>query len=124
MTSPLDGSLARTIGKAMSGLFLDAVLERDTPGTGPAWDPGMPATASYPCKAINEDWGAFTRRGGLVSASDRKVLVLATSLAVSPQSADRITIQGVTLTVVGESDGAPAVSTDPATAVWTLRCRA
>lgn len=123
MTSPLSGSLARTIGKAFNGLFLDATLTRAGITTGDAWNPTAGATTAYPCKAINDEWGSFDRANGLVASSDRKVLILATSLAVTPQAGDQITIQGVTLTVVSDGEGRPAVSTDPASAVWTLRCR-
>ena len=123
MTSPLSGALAKTIGKAMSGIFLDATLTRDGSPTGPPYDPTPGAPTDYPCKAIVDEWDAYYRQGGLVSKTDRKVLVLASTLAVAPLSGDRITIEGLTLTVVPNGSGQPAVSTDPATAVWTLRAR-
>lgn len=122
MTSPLEGSLARTIGKAMSALFLPATLTRTTPsGTGDPWNPDPPTNVTYSCRAIEEEWGMSQLAGGLVLANERKVLVLASTLAVEPAPGDRITVRGHTLTIVPQGAGVPAVSTDPAKAVWVLR---
>ncbi len=127
MVSPLSGSLAKTIGKAMAGIFLDAVLIRDVvsdPDPVTPWVPGSNTPVNYPCKAIHEDWSSSYLAGGLVNAGDRKVLVLASTLAVEPAPGDRITIRGETFTVVPQGSGQPAVSTDPARATWTLRATA
>lgn len=124
MTSILD-SLPNIIAGALSDTFRDAILTRDGAATGPIYDPTPGGAISYPCKAINDEWSAFYRQGGLVGATDRKVLILASTLATKPQAGDRIEIlvDGVTLTVVPEGSGQPAVSADPATAVWTIRAR-
>lgn len=125
MTSLLQGSLAKTIGSALSSTFLDATLTRLIPAVSPdPADPQPPTQTTFPCKAINDAWGAYYRTGGLVGASDRQVLILASTLATVPQSGDRITIDGATLTIVGSGQGQPAVSTDPAKAVWTIRASA
>jgi hypothetical protein len=52
----------------------------------------------------------------LVDAKDRKVLILAASLEVTPEPGDRITIQNITFVIQN-------VSTDPATAVGECRGR-
>ncbi len=106
MTSPLAGNLALTIGKAMGSLFLPATLTR--------------GTTTYPCKAIYDQWGTGSGPGGAVTNPDVKALVLAQSLAVQPASGDVVSLQGSTFVVVSNSDTKPAVSTDPARAVWTL----
>lgn len=115
MTSPLAGSLARTIGAGFNTLFLPAVLVRDVPQVGgdPA-DPLPPIPANFPCKAIVEGYSDYFKANNLVNASDRKVLILATSVGVRPKPDDRITIAGITFTLQD-------VSTDPAEAVWTCR---
>ncbi len=127
MTSPLVSSLARTIGSAMSGLFLVATLQRDAEGSGSPganpWDPAEPQSTTYACMAIHEEWGTSYLAGGLVHAGDVKVLVLASTLAIEPKPGDRITIRGQTFTVVPAGSGQPPVSTDPAKAVWVLRAR-
>src|SRR5665213_931211 len=101
MTSPLLGSLAKTIGKAMAGLFLDATLTRDVQEVGPdPADPPPPTQVHYTCKAIEQEYSSGVRGQGLVASNDIEVLILADSLAVEPQSLDRITIRGKTLTIV------------------------
>ncbi len=125
MSSPLLGSLAKQINAGMKGLFLDAVLSRVAPGSGPSYDPGQGAEADYPCKAIFDSWSAGSIAGGLVASNDRKVLILAQSLpaGVAPMEGDRIALRGLTLRIVTEGGSLPAVSTDPAEAVWTVRAR-
>lgn len=117
MTSPLEGSLARTIGSAFKTLFLDAELVRDVPVISPdPADPLPPTAARYGCKAIVEGYSDYYKTNGLVDAKDRKVLILATSLGVRPEPGDRVTIRGITFSLQD-------VSTDPAEAVWTCRGR-
>jgi hypothetical protein len=125
MTSPLLGSLAATIGSAMSSLFLDATLTRDVPGTivDPA-DPPLPTQITYSCKAIEQEYSAGLRGQGLVGATDIQVLILASTITVEPQPLDRITIRGKTVTIVPMSAaGMKAVQSDPAKATWSCRCR-
>lgn len=125
MTSPLLGSLAATIGSAMSSLFLDATLTRDVPGTiVDAADPPLPTQVEYTCKAIEENYSAGLRGQGLVGANDIQVLILASTLDVDPQPLDRITIRGRTVTIVPmNTAGMKAVQSDPARATWSCRCR-
>lgn len=121
MTSPLEGALAAKIGKAFGkSLFYDAVLTRETPGTpnpSTPWIPGVPVTATYPCKAIVDTYSDFAVANSLVDAQDRKVLILSASLSVRPTDLDKVTIRGTVYRVV-------SVDTDPAEAVWECRCSA
>jgi len=107
----------------MSPIFLDATLTRDVPGraTDPA-DPPLPTSVAYPCKAIEDTYGVTLQAAGLVNGTDVKVLILAATLAVEPQPLDRITIRGVTRTIVPlGTSGVPAVTSDPARATWECR---
>ena len=106
MTSPLAGSLARTIGKALAPVFLPATLTRG--GT------------LYPCRGIYEQWGKGSGPGGALTNPDVKALLLANSLAVEPNVGDVVTLQGSTFVVVSNVDTKQAVSTDPARATWSL----
>lgn len=117
MTSPLSGSLAKTVGSAFNSLFLDAVLARDVKqiGSNPI-DPSPPVVTTFNCKAIVEAYSDKFRSEGLVEQNDRKVLILATSLATRPLAKDRVTIRGITFQVID-------VSTDPAEAVWSVQGR-
>ena len=122
-TSPLLGSMAISIGKGLAGLFYPAVYEVDGPTTGAPHDPIPGAATQYPCLIIEEDFGSYEVQGGLVKGTDRKVMILATSIAVEPVNEGRITTRGRVLTIYSDGEGKPAVSTDPARAVWTVRCR-
>jgi hypothetical protein len=117
MTSPLQGALAAQIYKGMKGLFLDATYTVDVPGTitDPA-DPPAPTPTDYACKGIVEKYSDYFRANSLVDAKDRKVLILAGSLAVKPVPNARVTIGGVTFAII-------KVDTDPATAVWEIQGR-
>lgn len=120
MSSPLDGSLAATIGKSFNKLFLDATLERDVPQDSPAPEPGNPPvtiTVQYACKGITEEFSDFYKLQSLVQANERKILILAASLSTEPKAGDRVTIRGAKYTVV-------SVGTDPAKATWELRATA
>ncbi len=124
MVSPLSGSLAATIGQAMAFLFIDATLTRDVAGTvvDPA-DPPAPTEVEYSCKVIRDTYGTNYRAAGLVNDRDVKIIILQTSLAVAPQSGDRIDIDGMggPWTIVPAGSGQPAVSADPANATWEVR---
>ena len=124
MTTFLSGSLAKTIGSAFNGIFLDAVLTRNVPNSGgSAYDPAATTPVNYPCKAIFTQWGAYYEASGLVKGSDRKILILATSIAVQPDTGDIVTIDGVSLVIYSEGEGKAAVTTDAAKALWTARAR-
>jgi hypothetical protein len=131
VVSPLSGSLARTIGKAMSGLFLDATLTRDVASSNSpdidSFDPPAPTQVTYSCKAVRDTYAVGLIAGGLVQATDVKIIILQTSLQVTPQSGDRLTItgQGGPWSIVPEnSSGQAAVSADPANATWECRAKA
>ena len=112
-----------TISDALSDTFRDAVLTRLGAPTGAAYDPTPGAPTTYTCKAIHDTWSAYYRASGLVEANDQRILVLATTLATTPQLGDTIALEGMTLRVVSDGGGQPGVSSDPAFAVWVLRCR-
>ena len=121
----LDGDfLANVFADAFAWAYADAIYTADVPsGAGATYDPDLGTPVNYPCKAQRDEWSSYDRQGGLVSAVDWKVMVLRKTLAVEPREGGRITIGGVTLTIVSDGGGQPAVSSDPAGAAWILRCR-
>lgn len=124
MTSPLLGSLAKTIGSAFKGLFLDATLSRSVASAGPnEWTPGTVTTTNYACKAIHDTWSTMAISSGLVSSEDVKLLILAASCPVEPVSGDVVTIRGESFTIGNAGGTGSAVETDPARAVWTTRAK-
>lgn len=115
MTTPLAGSLAKTVGRAFASTFFPAVLTR--------------GQATYRCKAIFTEYSTGQAAEGVLTGNDCTVLVLATTLAVEPVSGDMITITGArfaqsqSFVVLSLIPGKPAVVGDPAGATWTLRGR-
>lgn len=118
MTSPLAGGIASAVAAGLSSIMLDATLTRATTTGGNAWDTssGTTTTATYACKGFVEDYAAREVDGTLVQANDRKVTVLAKTLAVTPVPEDKITISGATYRVI-------SVKSDPAQATFTMQGR-
>jgi hypothetical protein len=118
------------VGKAFSKVFFDGVLTRvvNDPAD-EAWDVGTAHDVSYSCKALVDTWEASHIARGLVTATEAKLLILASTLSIEPKSGDYLTVKGLTYLVTGDGgnpsgNGMPAVSTDPAKAVWVCRGRA
>lgn len=104
----------------MASTFIAATLTRDVEQDSPAPEPGNPpniVTVEYPCKGIVAEYSDFYKLQSLVTANERKILVLANSLATVPVENDRITIRGKTYTVV-------SVASDPALATYELKATA
>lgn len=119
MASPLEGSIASQIYKGLKSLFYSATLLRDVVPSSPSYDAADPPAAvetSYSCLAMVESYADYLRASGMVSAKDRKILVLANSLSVTPTENDRMTIRGVTFRIM-------QVDVDPALACWVLQGR-
>jgi len=119
MAGLLSGGIAATVGNAFAGLFYAATLTQKSTTGGNAYDPSSGSTTStdYACKGIVDEYSAYDFATGLVQVNDRKILILATSLSVTPKPDDLVTIRGATYRVI-------RVSTDPAIAVWELQGRA
>jgi hypothetical protein len=116
VTNPLDAMPALIAGAA-GFLFRAATLRRQ--GAPVSDGPGRfrPSFASHACRALVVDYTAFQRAAGDIPAGERKVLVLAASLAgVTPQPGDRIEIEGAIWSVID-------TGRDPAAATWELRVR-
>lgn len=79
-----------------------------------------PVSTAYSCRGIVSDYSEFEMaQGGELSTirrGDRKVLLLAATLAAVPQQDDLVTILGGTYRIV-------SVKSDPAEATWTCQCR-
>jgi hypothetical protein len=111
-------SLPATINSAFKNLFYDAVLTVDVPQDSPdPADPLPPVSTPYSCKAYVEKYSAYYQANSLVEASDRKVIVLAISLAIEPVIGARITVNNVTFTIVNYDDGGSNLS------IWEIQGR-
>lgn len=100
----------------MSSIFLPTTLTR--------------GSTTFACKGIFEEYGTGLSADDALTASNVKALVLATSLATKPAPGDRFTIrettfaEGQAFVVMSLQANKPAISIDPAGAVWALRGKA
>lgn len=115
--SILEGELAAEIADAMADVFIPATVTRMLPGGGPPWDPGPPIADPHTCRGIVDDYDVSLRDGtGIIEVTDRKVVILATSLAITPEPGNTVTIRGETGTIVH-------VGADPALATYECQTR-
>jgi hypothetical protein len=107
----LDGGFAEEMADLLGDVYLDCILTRLT-FTGPDHDPTPGTPDSFLCKGII-DTETLGERGerGVVSSTNRRVLILSKSLEVEPVAGDYLKVKGKTSRVV-------AVSTDPAGVLW------
>jgi hypothetical protein len=105
-------------------VFYDAVLRVHSKGAGPAYNPGPSTFQDYPCKGLVTNWSNYSMASGLVTAMDRKILILASTCAVAPSEGCDIIINGGTYRLNSQGGSAPAVKRDPSASVWTCRGRA
>lgn len=119
--SILDTDIAEQIADTLTnaGLPLDVVLSRTAPGEPDPetpWIPGTPVTTNYPCKGWLDHYEAAELVNTTILATDVKVMIVATTLAIEPAPSDHVTVRGDGYTVI-------SVSADPARAIWQLQAR-
>jgi len=73
---------------------------RDTPGSGPVWDPGEPVPTPYPCTMAVLKFDNKDIDGTLIKAGDKKVYIAAKGLSIVPVTTDKLMIGGLSHTVV------------------------
>lgn len=118
----LDGDIASLVSEGLEAadLPLDLTLTRTTAGTP---DPDQPWVAvsdtetAYSCRGFEDTYSAYYLANQLVQEGDRRIMIIAESLSVTPQPGDRITSRGEIFTIVGP------VKADPARALWECQCR-
>jgi len=118
--SILDG-LAGIVGSALGPVFYPAVLtQRTQPASSPArdpWNPATPTETQHACLALFTRYDEKLRRDGSAKESDRKTLILQSSLPAGVVPAPNDT---VTIAKFGETTLCLWTSTDPARACWVL----
>lgn len=117
MTSPLKGPIARIIAGALKGILYDLTLRHVT-GSHYDVELGEVVTtyANYVCRGFVDTYSAAEKSasGSTIAATDRKIVILAKTLAAVPELNDAIIVDGVDRNVV-------AIESDPAGATWILQ---
>lgn len=109
--------LPEEIAEALNDVFRDGVLK--VPGAPTSdgqggWVPGNPT--SHPCKALVDDYSDFRRSASGIPAHDRKIIILAATLAVSPSVGHTIHVESRDWQIIN-------LSRDPAAATWEAQGR-
>lgn len=109
--------LPDVIAEALDDVFRDAVLlipgSQISDGQG-GFKPG-PAV-EYPCKALVDDYSDMRRTTAGIPGNDRKIIILAASVATSPAVGHAIRADGRDWQII-------SLSRDPAAATWECQGR-
>lgn len=115
MMSILDGVPA-TVATAVNDLFPAASLHHQTGQVSDGRGGFTPASQTQAIKALVEDYSDYIRATAGIGSNERKVMVVGHGLPHTPNPND-IIVQGGSAWLIVE------VSRDPASAIYTCRCR-
>lgn len=114
----LDGDIKSTVNSALSGIMLDLTIRRQEGGS---YDPktfsDTNSPQTYSAKGMIEDYDDELIDGSLITEKDRKILILAESLSIEPETSDEI------IDPDGNEFSIVRVKSDPAGATWEIQGR-
>ncbi|MDF3810080.1 MULTISPECIES: hypothetical protein [Rhodopseudomonas] len=114
--SILDGYLAEQLTDALVNADIpQAAVVTAQEMSGPPWDPVL-TDVPHDCSGWTDNYSQIDHADSNVQVNDRKVYVLCSTLAITPTTADTVTIAGATYAIVN-------VQRDPAGAAWVMQCR-
>lgn len=109
--------LPDVIAEALGDVFRPAILKvpgaQVSDGQG-GWTAGPPDEHS--CKALVDDYSDFRRSALGIPGKDRKIIILAASVAVSPAVGHTIRAEGRDWSII-------SLTRDPAAATWEVQGR-
>lgn len=114
--SILTGYLAEQLTDALTAFDIPmscVVTRQET--TGPEWDPVF-SDVPYACNGWTDTYEAAEHVDSSILVNDRKVYVVASTLAIVPVPGNTIAIAGSSFTII-------AVQLDPAGTAWVCQCR-
>lgn len=111
------------IDASLSDSLLPATLVKFSPGVPSSsmlTAGANPEKKTYPCRGVVTDYSAYEMAQGLVKLGERKILLIANSIASAqvPEPNDQIQIEGGTWRVCEQG-----VTRDPAAAAYTCKVR-
>ena len=115
--SILDGELADLLTDALTNADIpqSCVVTRQEQ-SGPDYAPII-TNVPYDCQGWIDDYAERDRDGTLVQVNDRRVFILCASLDITPSTADSVTVDGVSYSII-------SVQRDPAGAAFVIQARA
>ena len=109
--------LPAEIAHALGDVFREGVLKvpgaRNSDGQG-GWISSAPS--SHPCKALVDDFSDYRRQANGIPANDRKIIILAATVAVEPKVGHTINAEGRDWQIV-------SLVRDPARATYEVQAR-
>lgn len=97
-----------TADRLIAKFGTSGTIRRTSPGAGPAYNPGSPATTDYACRVAVTDYSTYERQNTQIQSGDRRIYVSAQGLAISPIPSDQIVIGSETYRVVDVDTLRPA----------------
>lgn len=109
-----------TADRLLANFGATGAIRRETPGSGPSYDPGEPTITDHPVTLALTAYNARQIDGTRIQAQDRKALVSA-SASVTPTTSDLlIAADGAILKIVDVKTISPAGTT----VIYELQVRA
>lgn len=99
-------SLRDDVDAILDEFGLAATLRQRATSGADAWDPTVTNTDSA-CVVLFDEYSDRERDGTLITERDRKVLIKAGSLAVTPATGDQLIVSGVTYSLANVTQVAP-----------------
>lgn len=119
MAGLLTGGIAKIVAGATKSVTYAISLVRPVSAAGSnAWDTGTVTETTYACRGMVSDYTEFQINGKNIQVGDRKILIIANTLAtgIVPVPDDHIVAQGETYLII-------QVVRDPATATYLCQVR-
>ncbi len=114
--SILDGYLAEQLSDALINADIPqsaVVTVQET--SGPVWDPII-TDVPYACSGWVDNYATIDHVDSNVQVNDRKVFIIASTLAVTPVPGNTVAIAGSPFSII-------SVALDPAGCAWVCQCR-
>jgi hypothetical protein len=86
-----------------------------TETSGPPYDPTI-VDVPYACSGWLDQYAAHDVDGTRIRVDDRRAFILCSSLTITPTTADTLTVDGSTFSII-------AIQRDPAGTAWVVQCR-
>lgn len=119
MTSFAYARAAGTAERLIRKFGAMGAIRRESPGSGPSYDPGEPTITDHPAHIVLTDYSNREIDGQRILSTDRKALV-EPAIGVEPTTSDLlVTTDGATLTIVNVDLLRPATTT----ILYTLQVR-
>ena len=115
----LDGGIKNIVGSALNGIFLDFVLIQTTKTKTNPWEPATDITTETNITAIKASVKCHEIDSETVKQTDKKIVILAKDLTVTPKIGDLLKQSGDTIKYQIVSP----IKKDAAGATYICHCR-